>query len=286
MDTRFFTAWIEEIARVVAAGRDHLTELDAAIGDADHGANLDRGFTAVREALAAKPPATPGAVLTLTGTTLIRKVGGASGPLYGTAFRQMGMALSPGPSATSDAGPKPAPGARSASEAGSDAAPATGPASYAGSSAALPTDSASYAGSGAIPITGSDSYAVPATGSASAAGPGAAAEVTLAELAVALEAALAGVRKLGGAAEGDKTMIDALAPATRALADAVREGLEPERALDAARTAAEEGALATVPLMARKGRASYLGERSVGHQDPGATSTALIFGALRTVAAG
>ncbi|MCW2878796.1 MAG: dihydroxyacetone kinase, subunit, partial [Sphaerisporangium sp.] len=133
MDARFFTAWIEEIARAVSSNRDHLTQLDAAIGDADHGSNMDRGFTAVREALSAKPAETPGAVLTLTGTTLIRKVGGASGPLYGTAFRQMGAAL------------------------------------------------------------------------------GSAPEVTLAGLASALEAALAGVRKLGGASEGDKTMVDALA---------------------------------------------------------------------------
>jgi dihydroxyacetone kinase phosphoprotein-dependent L subunit len=209
MDAQFFTAWIEEIARVVAANRDHLTQLDAAIGDADHGANLDRGFTAVREALASKPADTPGAVLTLTGTTLIRKVGGASGPLYGTAFRQMGARLGP---------------------------------------------------------------ATP--------------EVTLTDLAAALEAGLAGVQKLGRADEGEKTMVDALAPATRALTEAVQGGMKAEEALDAARAAAEEGARATIPLQARKGRASYLGERSIGHQDPGAASTALIFGALHATAAG
>ncbi|WP_424534472.1 dihydroxyacetone kinase subunit DhaL [Sphaerisporangium viridialbum] len=208
MDAQFFTAWIEEVARAVGTNRDHLTRLDAAIGDADHGSNLDRGFTAVREALAAAPGGTPGAVLSLTGTTLIRKVGGASGPLYGTAFRELGKAL----------------------------------------------------GSGA--------------------------DVTLAELASGFEAALAGVRRLGGAAEGDKTMVDALAPASRALSAAVQNGTKAEEALDAARAAAEEGAQATIPLQARKGRASYLGERSIGHQDPGAASTALVLTALRAVAAG
>ncbi|GAA3806216.1 dihydroxyacetone kinase subunit DhaL [Sphaerisporangium flaviroseum] len=206
MDAQFFTAWIEEIARVVTANRDHLTRLDAAIGDADHGANLHRGFTAVLEALSAKPADSPGAILTLTGTTLIRKVGGASGPLYGTAFRQMGSRLGPG------------------------------------------------------------------------------ADVTLTELASAVEAAVAGVQKLGGASEGDKTMVDALAPAARALTEAAQGGAKTGEALDAARLAAEEGARATIPLQARKGRASYLGERSIGHEDPGAASTALILGALHAAA--
>ncbi|WP_169978178.1 dihydroxyacetone kinase subunit DhaL [Microbispora sp. H10836] len=206
MNTEFFAAWIDEIAAVVRARRDHLTQLDAAIGDADHGANLDRGFTAAREALAGASPRTPGALLVLVGTTLIRKVGGASGPLYGTAFREMGKAF------------------------------------------------------------------------------GEAAEVSPAELSTALDAALAGVRRLGAAAEGDKTMVDALAPAAKALAQAVRDGLKAEEALEAAAAAAEEGAGATVPLQARKGRASYLGPRSVGHEDPGAASTALLFGALRAAA--
>ncbi|WP_327045250.1 dihydroxyacetone kinase subunit DhaL [Microbispora sp. NBC_01189] len=201
MNTEFFAAWIEEITSAVRAGRDHLTELDAAIGDADHGTNLDRGFTAVGEALAAAPPRTPGALLVLTGTTLIRKVGGASGPLYGTAFREMGKAF------------------------------------------------------------------------------GEATEISPAELSAGVDAALAGVRRLGSAAEGDKTMVDALAPAAAALSRAVQDGLKPEEALEAA-----EGARATVPLQARKGRASYLGPRSVGHEDPGAASTALVFGALRAAA--
>ncbi|WP_204283849.1 dihydroxyacetone kinase subunit DhaL [Microbispora amethystogenes] len=206
MNTEFFAAWIEEITAAVRAGRDHLTELDAAIGDADHGTNLDRGFTAVGEALAAAPPRTPGALLVLVGTTLIRKVGGASGPLYGTAFREMGKAFGEAP------------------------------------------------------------------------------EISPAELSAGVDAALAGVRRLGSAAEGDKTMVDALAPAAAALSRAVRDGLKPEEALEAAATAAAEGARATVPLQARKGRASYLGPRSVGHEDPGAASTALVFGALRAAA--
>ncbi|WP_169945072.1 dihydroxyacetone kinase subunit DhaL [Microbispora sp. H11081] len=206
MNTEFFAAWIDEIAATVRARRDHLTELDAAIGDADHGANLDRGFTAAREALAGASPPTPGALLVLVGSTLIRKVGGASGPLYGTAFREMGKAF------------------------------------------------------------------------------GEAAEVSPAELSAALDAALSGVRRLGGAAEGDKTMVDALAPAARALAQAVRDGLKAEEALDAAAAAAGQGAEATIPLQARKGRASYLGPRSIGHEDPGAASTALVLGALKAAA--
>ncbi|GAA4598735.1 dihydroxyacetone kinase subunit DhaL [Planotetraspora phitsanulokensis] len=206
MDTSFFLAWIKEAATAVQAERDHLTQLDAAIGDADHGANLDRGFAAVRQVLADTPPQTPGAVLVQAGSALIRKVGGASGPLYGTAFRQMGRALGEAP------------------------------------------------------------------------------EVTPADLVTALEAAQEGVQKLGGAAEGDKTLVDAFAPAVRALAQAVQDGANLEDALQTATAAAEEGARATVPLQARKGRASYLGPRSVGHKDPGAASTALIFAALRRAA--
>jgi dihydroxyacetone kinase phosphoprotein-dependent L subunit len=203
VNTEFFTAWIEEIASAVQAQRDHLTQLDAAIGDADHGANLDRGFAAVREALAGTTPTSPGALLVLVGTALIRKVGGASGPLYGTAFREMGKVL------------------------------------------------------------------------------GETADVSPAELSTALDAALSGVQRLGAAAEGDKTMVDALTPAATALAQAVRDGLKTQEALDAAAAAAEVGAKATIPLQAKKGRASYLGPRSVGHEDPGAASTALIFAALK-----
>ncbi len=203
MDADVFRAWITAIAAVVEEQRDHLTQLDAAIGDADHGANLSRGFTAVVAALAADPPATPGGVLTLTGRTLISKVGGASGPLYGTAFRRAGKSLGDAP------------------------------------------------------------------------------DVDLAALATALEAALAGIQQLGAAKEGDKTMVDVLAPATSAFSKAVAEGQPAADALAALVAAAQAGAEATVSMQALKGRASYLGPRSVGHEDPGAASSALILGALR-----
>jgi dihydroxyacetone kinase-like protein len=208
MDINVFRAWITSAAGVIETNRDHLTQLDAAIGDADHGINLSRGFTAVLAALDAKQPETPGAVLLLTGSTLISKVGGASGPLYGMAFRRAGQAL------------------------------------------------------------------------------GTAEEVDLPALSQALDAALAGVQQLGAAREGDKTLVDALAPATRALAKAIAEGAAQGDALAAATAAAAEGAAATVSMEARKGRASYLGPRSVGHEDPGAASTVLILAALRDAAAG
>ncbi len=204
MDAGFFRAWVAEIAAVVETQRDHLTQLDSAIGDADHGINLARGFGAVQAALAQASTPTPGSVLMLTGSTLISKVGGASGPLYGTAFRQAGKAL------------------------------------------------------GDVP------------------------EVDLAALAGALEAALSGVQKLGAAREGDKTMVDALAPAASVLSKAVAEGASLADA--ALAEAADAGAQATIPMQALKGRASYLGPRSVGHEDPGAVSTALIMHALRDVA--
>jgi len=203
MDAEAFRTWIVAVARVIDEQRDHLTQLDAAIGDADHGINLARGFTAVVSALETDPPATPGAVLTLTGSTLISKVGGASGPLYGVAFRRAGKSL------------------------------------------------------------------------------GDAAEVDLAALGEALEAALAGVQQLGAAREGDKTMVDALAPATAAFSKAITEGASQADALSALAEAARAGAAATISMQALKGRASYLGPRSVGHEDPGAASTALILGALR-----
>jgi dihydroxyacetone kinase-like protein len=206
MDAGFFRAWVAEIAAVVETQRDHLTQLDAAIGDADHGINLARGFGAVETALAQASTPTPGSVLRLTGATLISKVGGASGPLYGTAFRQAGKAL------------------------------------------------------------------------------GDADEADLADLASALEAALAGVQKLGAAQEGEKTMVDALAPAVSAFSKAVAAGASPADAFAALTEAADTGAQATIPMHALKGRASYLGPRSVGHEDPGAASTALIIGALSDVA--
>jgi dihydroxyacetone kinase-like protein len=207
LDTAFFLAWITRVAEVVDAERESLTALDAAIGDGDHGANLSRGFAAVRRTLDVSSPNTPATVLTLTGTTLISKVGGASGPLYGTAFRRAGQAL-----ADSDV-------------------------------------------------------------------------VDLAGLAGALDAALAAVRKLGAARDGDKTMVDALVPAVDALHKALSDGSSTLAALTATAAGAAAGAEATIPLQAYKGRASYLGPRSVGHKDPGAASTALILAALRDTAA-
>ena len=206
MDAVVFRAWIVTVAEVIEANRDHLTQLDAAIGDADHGINLARGFTAVLAALGAASPQAPGAILILTGNTLISKVGGASGPLYGTAFRRAGKAL------------------------------------------------------------------------------GDAADVDLPALSAALDAALAGVQQLGAAREGDKTMVDALAAATRAFGKAIAEGASESEALRSLVEAAEAGAEATIAMQALKGRASYLGPRSVGHEDPGAVSTALILGALRDAA--
>jgi dihydroxyacetone kinase-like protein len=195
--------WMEAAASSLKQNRDYLTQLDAAIGDADHGTNMDRGFSAVVDKLAAADaPSPPGRLLTTAGSTLVSTVGGASGPLWGTALRRAGRAL------------------------------------------------------------------------------GEIEEFDAAELARALHAALDGVVELGAAKEGDKTMVDSLSPAVRALDDSLQRGASIAQALAAAQAAGEEGMRATVPLQAQKGRASYLGERSIGHQDPGATSTALILAAL------
>ncbi|MER6982006.1 dihydroxyacetone kinase subunit DhaL [Streptomyces carpinensis] len=198
LDADFFRRWMTATAASVDREAERLTALDSPIGDADHGSNLQRGFTAVRVSLEKEAPNTPGAILTLAGRRLISTVGGASGPLYGTLLRRTGKAL------------------------------------------------------------------------------GDASEVSEEQLAEALRAGVEGVMTLGGAAPGDKTMVDALVPAVDALGDGFA----------AARGAAEQGAEATTPLQARKGRASYLGERSIGHQDPGATSSALLIAALAEAAEG
>jgi len=208
VDISLARAWIIAVAAAIADHADQLTQLDSAIGDADHGVNLVRGFTAVQAALDEKAPETPGELLILVGSTLISKVGGASGPLYGTAFRRAGKALGAAPDITTDA------------------------------------------------------------------------------LGAALAAALEGVQGLGAASEGDKTMVDALAPAVRAYQQASASGASLADAAAAAARAAAVGAEATIPLQALKGRASYLGPRSVGHQDPGATSTAIVLAALAAVLAG
>ena len=204
MRTTTIHAWMTTIAESVKDRRDYLTQLDAAIGDGDHGVNMDRGFEAVGKALAAQDGSLPpGKLLTVAGKTLVSTVGGASGPLWGTAFRRAGRAL----------------GDRE--------------------------------------------------------------ELDGRDLVVALRAALDGVVELGAAQPGDKTLVDALGPAIDALEASLDSGESLEAALAAATEAAENGAKATVPLQARKGRASYLGERSIGHQDPGATSAALIMAALQ-----
>ncbi|MEU1799092.1 dihydroxyacetone kinase subunit DhaL [Streptomyces californicus] len=198
LDTDFFRRWMTAAAASVDREADHLTDLDSAIGDADHGSNLQRGFAAVKAVLEKDTPATPGALLALAGRQLISTVGGASGPLYGTLLRRTGKAL------------------------------------------------------------------------------GDEAEVTQEQFAQAFAAGVAAVGQLGGAQAGDKTMLDALLPAAEALA----------LSFDGAADAARAGAEATVPMRARKGRASYLGERSIGHQDPGATSAALLVDALAETADG
>ena len=203
MDAVTVTSWMREIDAVMRAERDHLIQLDAAIGDGDHGTNMVRGFEAVVQALDADSGASPGKLLILAGRTLVSTVGGASGPLWGSALRSGGRVLG---------------------------------------------DQTTFEG---------------------------------AQLVEVLAAALAAIKDLGTAAVGDKTMVDALEPAINALRDQLNEGAQLDQAVEEAATAAEAGMLSTIPLQARKGRASYLGERSVGHQDPGATSTALIIRALQ-----
>jgi phosphoenolpyruvate---glycerone phosphotransferase subunit DhaL len=204
VDVDAIDAWIREFARLIRVNKDSLTELDSAIGDADHGINMDRGMTAVLKALDAEAPATPAALLKRTGMTLVSTVGGASGPLYGTAFLRM---------------------------------------------AAAAADTDELDGQG---------------------------------FATMLRAALDGVVARGKAETGDKTMVDALAPAVDALDSAVAGGAPLGPALQAAILAAEKGRDGTIPMVARKGRASYLGERSAGHQDPGATSVTLLLTAAGT----
>jgi dihydroxyacetone kinase-like protein len=191
-------AWIRTFAGVVAENKAYLTELDSAIGDADHGINMDRGFQAVAGKLDTIAPSDIGGCLRTIGSTLVSTVGGASGPLYGMFFMQMG-----------------------------------------GAAAGKET-------------------------------------LSVAEFAAAFEAGIGGVQRIGKAEPGDKTMLEALLPARDALNAAATDGATVGVALERAADAAEAGMRATVPLVARKGRASYLGERSAGHQDPGATSSALL----------
>ncbi|MCZ2815784.1 dihydroxyacetone kinase subunit DhaL [Modestobacter sp. VKM Ac-2984] len=195
LDTDALGAWVREYARAVTEHRDELTELDSAIGDADHGTNMHRGMTAAVAALDATPPADGAALLKTVAMTMISKVGGTSGPLYGTLFLRMSGALDDG-----------------------------SPAAFA----------------------------------------------------AAFRAGVEGVVARGKAELQDKTMVDALLPAADALTEAVGAGQELDVALRAAADAAARGRDSVTPLVARKGRASYLGERSADHVDPGAESAVLL----------
>ena len=195
--------WLNQVAHVLHENRDYLTQLDSPIGDADHGINMDRGFRAVIEKLPTVAGMDIGSILKTVGTTLVSTVGGASGPLYGTAFLRAGMATS-----------------------------------------------------------GKH-------------------ELYEADVVNLLEVALEGIKARGKAQPGEKTMVDALTPALAAAKEAEAQQLGLSELLHRASDAAEQGMKATIPMLAIKGRASYLGERSIGHQDPGATSSWLI---LKTLA--
>ena len=195
--------WLKQLANVLHENRDYLTQLDSPVGDADHGTNMDRGFKAVADKLPGMENMDIGSILKTVGTTLVSTVGGASGPLYGTAFLRAGMATS-------------------------------------GKHELYETDIVSM-----------------------------------------LEAALEGIKVRGKAQLGEKTMVDALTPALAAAKEAEAQNLGLSQLLRRARNAAEGGMKSTIPMLAAKGRASYLGERSIGHQDPGATSSWLI---LKTLA--
>jgi dihydroxyacetone kinase-like protein len=202
------TAWIREYARLIGENAQLLSDLDAAIGDADHGINMERGMKAVATVLDESPPSDMAALCKQVGMTLVKSVGGASGPLYGTFFLRMATAVGAG-------------------------------------------DSVAAGG-----------------------------------FAKALRAGVDGVVQRGRAEAGDKTMFDALAPAVQALDSALASGADLSAALREAAVAAEKGRDATTAMVARKGRASYLGQRSVGHQDPGATSAAMLIGAAATALGG
>jgi dihydroxyacetone kinase-like protein len=191
-------AWIKAIAAMIAENSSYLTQLDSDIGDADHGANMDRGFKAVINKMPEINDKDIGTIFKTVGMTLLSTVGGAGGPLYGTWFLQAGMKTA-----------------------------------------------------GKM-------------------------ELGLADWAEALEASMKGIIMRGKAEPGDKTMVDALLPAVNALQQALQQNQPMHVALELSADAAKKGMESTIPLVARKGRASYLGERSAGHQDPGATSSYLM----------
>jgi len=198
--------WLERTADVLQENRTYLTDLDSAIGDADHGINMDRGFSAVRKKFPEMATMDAATQLRTVGSTLVSTVGGAAGPLYGTAYLRAAGAV---------AGKQ---------------------------------------------------------------------ELTSADVTAMLEAFLGGIVARGKAHTGEKTMVDALTPALNAAKQALNEGATLEQVTS--RAAAAEGMKATIPMLATKGRASYLGERSIGHQDPGATSSWLILRCLAEVCEG
>lgn len=197
LDAAWAQRWIELAAADIAEQRDYLVDLDRAIGDGDHGENMDRGFKAALEALGQGQPGSVAEVLKTVAKTLMSTVGGAAGPLYGTAFLRASKAAGDG-------------------------------------------------------------------------------ELDGAGVAAVIAGALDGIQARGKATTGEKTMVDAWTPALEAARAAAESGGDPAAVLEAAATAAEAGAAATEPMRATKGRASYLGERSIGHLDPGAVSTSLI----------
>ena len=205
LDAAWALRWIELAAADVAEQRDYLVDLDRAIGDGDHGENMDRGFKAAVEALGQAEPASVAEVLKTVAKTLMSTVGGAAGPLYGTAFLRASKAAGDG-------------------------------------------------------------------------------ELDAAGVAAIIEGALGGIQARGKATTGEKTMVDAWTPALDAARAAAESGADAVATLQAAATAAEAGAAATEPLRATRGRASYLGERSIGHLDPGAVSTSLILRAAARAA--
>jgi dihydroxyacetone kinase-like protein len=194
------------MADVIDENKKHLTKLDAAIGDADHGINMDRGFKSILKKMPSVEDKDAGTILKTAGMALVSSVGGAGGPLYGTAFMQAGTAVA-----------------------------------------------------GKYELEAEDVLA-------------------------ALDSALKGVVMRGKANLGDKTMVDAITPAVEAMREALENGADTVEALDEAAAAAKQGMTDTIPMLAKKGRASYLGERSIGHQDPGATSSYLLIQTMADVA--
>jgi dihydroxyacetone kinase-like protein len=197
---------LHRMADVIDENKQHLTKLDAAIGDADHGINMDRGFKSILKKVPSVEDKDAGTILKTAGMALVSSVGGAGGPLYGTAFMQAGMAVA-----------------------------------------------------GKYELEGKDILA-------------------------ALDSALKGVVMRGKANLDDKTMVDAITPAVEAMREALENGAGTLEALDEAAAAAKQGMTDTIPMLAKKGRASYLGERSIGHQDPGATSSYLLIQTMADVA--